>query len=229
MNIQTGSLQRERRTTADDVFDQLRSDIVNLRLLPGTKMSEVEVAGIHGTSRQPVREAFIRLNNIKLLHVRPQKATLVRKISNRDLLDKRFIRTAVEVEIVQRACVEASSENLRDIEQNLAVQRGAVDSGDGVLFHDLDYKFHELLCVAANCDFAFETISENKSHVDRLCLLSLSHTKNREELYVDHVGIFEALKNRDSEKIVALTRDHLSRLDATLNEAYSTYPDYFED
>ncbi|MXW87614.1 MAG: GntR family transcriptional regulator [Boseongicola sp. SB0667_bin_21] len=50
----------DRRTNADDVFDYLHGEIVSLRLLPGTRISEIEVAGQFDVSRHPVREAFIR-------------------------------------------------------------------------------------------------------------------------------------------------------------------------
>lgn len=229
MNKNADDLSGGRRTAADDIFEQLRSDIVNLRLLPGAKLSEVEMAGQHMVSRQPVREAFIRLSNMNLLQVRPQKATLVSKISNRSILNTRFIRTAIDVEIVRRACVSANAEDVDNIKRNLSEQQKAVKKNDGDLFHDLDYQFHQLLCVAADCTFAFKTIAENKSHVDRLCMLSLASPESRTVLLEDHTKIFEALRQRDADGIVALTRQHLSRLDTTLIDARKKHPKYFED
>ena len=67
----------DRRTNADDVFDYLHEQINLLKLLPGTRISEVEIADRFDVSRQPVREAFIRLSNLGLLLVRPQRATVV--------------------------------------------------------------------------------------------------------------------------------------------------------
>ena len=72
-----------RGTNADDVFDQLHSQIVSLEMLPGTRISEVEIASQFKVSRQPVREAFIRLANLDLLLVRPQRATEVRGFHRR--------------------------------------------------------------------------------------------------------------------------------------------------
>ena len=51
----------KRPTTTDLVFDQLHDDIISMQLLPGTKLSEVEVAKRFGVSRQPVRDAINRL------------------------------------------------------------------------------------------------------------------------------------------------------------------------
>jgi len=218
----------ERQTAADDVFQNLRSQIVSLRLVPGTKLSEVEVARQYDVSRQPVREAFIRLSNMKLLQVRPQRATIVRKLSRHDLLNTRFVRIAIEVEIVQRAC--AAFDNRRiGFKQNLKQQELAVARGEAERFHELDYDFHHLLCIAAGCEFAFETIAENKAHVDRLCMISLADKDSMEVLFQDHSEIFACLEAGDAERIVKLTRQHLSRLDQTLAAACEKHPEYFDD
>ncbi len=229
MNVQYPARTAERRTSADDIFERLRSDIVNLRLAPGTKLSEVEVAKHSDVSRQPVREAFIRLNNMKLVQVRPQKATLVRKISVKDILNTRFIRTAIEVEVVRKACEAAQQEDLARIEGNLKAQKRAANKRDTDLFHQLDYEFHHLICIAAKVEFAFAAIEQNKSHVDRLCMLSLANKDGMLELYRDHSGIFEALKQRDEDAIVAATRLHLTRLDETLETAQKNRPEFFEE
>ena len=58
MNVHQTFREAKRLTTAEEVFRQLKSDIISLRLTPGTKLSEVEVAKVYDVSRQPVREAF---------------------------------------------------------------------------------------------------------------------------------------------------------------------------
>ncbi len=227
MNVSANSHSDTRHTAADGVFDRLRSDIVSLRLVPGAKVSEVEIAKQQGVSRQPVREAFIRLNNMKLLTVRPQRATVVRKISRSGLLDARFIRTAVEVEVVQRACATFDGRAI-GFKRNLAQQKQAAARGDTDRFHALDYDFHRLLCVAAGAEFAFATIAANKAHVDRLCMLSLVDSDAMESLYDDHARILECLEAKDPESIVKMTRNHLSRLDQTIAAACRKHPDFFE-
>ena len=229
MASNTPALQDPRRTSADDVFDQLQSDIVSLRLLPGSKLSESEIAKQSDVSRQPVREAFIRLNNLGLLTVRPQKATLVRKISIQEILNARFIRTAVEIEVVRKACANSSDSNYKTFEENLTAQTKAAKSNNTDAFHTLDYEFHQEICLAADSEFAFETIASNKSQVDRLCMLCLANIEGMLELVEDHSRIFDALKRRDASEMIDLTRLHLSRLDSTLIKARAEHGDFFED
>ncbi len=218
-----------RRTSADHVFDQLRADIVSLALPPGTKLSESEIAKQSKVSRQPVREAFIRLTNIGLITVRPQKATLVRKISNQQILNARFIRTAVEVEVVRKACTIDQPIDLESFEANLDKQTQAATDNNTDAFHALDYDFHRQICIAAGSEFAFETIADNKSQVDRLCMLCLASKQGMLELIEDHKQIFAMLKQRDANTMIALTRQHLSRLDRTLQQAKKEHENFFED
>lgn len=229
MNAETLSLVAARRTTADDIFEKLRADIVSLDLPPGTKLSEAEVARKFDVSRQPVREAFIRLGNMKLLRIQPQRATIVRRISRSEILEARFIRTAVETEIMRLACERYRPVDEKRFKSNLKQQKAAALAIDSDRFNALDYEFHRLICETAGCEFAFKTIAENKVYVDRLCMLSLSSKAGRQEVYEDHVEIFARLRAGDEAGLIAATRLHLSRLNDTLDYAEQQYPDYFED
>jgi len=229
MNISQSIGDTKRQTAADEVFERLQADIITLRLPPGTKLSEVEIAKVCDVSRQPVREAFLRLGELNLLQIRPQRATLVRRISLQDLENTRFIRAAVEVEVVRRACQVASAESMAMIEAFLVPQKAAVDAGDMSLMRKLDYEFHRLICSAAGCLPAFRTIAENKAHTDRVCTLELSDDHGMAEILEDHTNIVRALSARDEETAVQMTRVHLSRLDTTLTKASEKYTDFFED
>lgn len=229
MNIRETIGETKRQTVAEDVFQYLRSEIIALRLEPGAKLSEVETAKQCSVSRQPVREAFLRLGEMNLLHIRPQMATRVRKISIREILDTRFIRTAVEIEVCRRACEIVTQDSLVDLQKNLDQQKYIIEFGNFDQFQELDYMFHELLCNAAGVGSAFKTIVETKSHVDRLCTLALQDMADMSEIYRDHVQIYEALVKGDADAIVNLMRFHLARLDETITQARKYHQDFFED
>lgn len=218
----------ERRTTTDVVFEQLREDITSLALLPGTKLSEAEVAKQFGVSRQPVRDAFVRLANLDLLLIRPQRATEVRGFSMERIAHARFVRLAVELEVIQRACSIWDKQKGQMLARNLAGQREAIDAGEFSKFHILDYEFHRDICHLTNLPLAFETIEECKQKVDRLCVLSMGRDHEVEALWNDHRGIAEALDRNEPKDATRIARLHLSRLDETISQVNRNHAEYFE-
>lgn len=63
------------------IYRILRRDIVHCLIPPGTPLSEKEVSVRFDVSRQPVREAFIKLAENGLIQIRPQRGSYVNKIS----------------------------------------------------------------------------------------------------------------------------------------------------
>ena len=90
--MQSVSQSRVRRTSVDLVFDHLYQEINLMKLRPGAKISEAEIAGQFNVSRQPVRDAFSRLENLERVVIRPQRATEVRRFSAKAIKKSRFIR-----------------------------------------------------------------------------------------------------------------------------------------
>lgn len=218
-----------RKTTADYVFDHLFEQISTLDLLPGAKLSEADVASRLDVSRQPVRDAFNRLDNIGLLLVRPQKATEVRRFSNKAIVAARFLRETVEAEVLRRAAVHRTAADLDRLHQSVREQRAAVSEGARAEFHDMDAQFHKQLCIAAKVPYAFDVICEAKREIDRLCLLSISDRAHMQELVDDHASIVAAIENQAADAVVDAGMRHLSRLTVTLNVVQQEHPSYFED
>ncbi|MGI9400774.1 MAG: GntR family transcriptional regulator [Rhizobiaceae bacterium] len=218
----------QRQTTADVVFDQLHEEISTLKLLPGTKLSESDIAQRFGVSRQPVRDAFNRLENLDLLLIRPQRATEIRGFSMQRIAHARFVRMAVELEVVRHACsIWDDARNAR-LGKNLEQQKLAILNEQADHFHQLDYQFHKLICELGDCPMAFGTILECKQKVDRLCVLSLDRKNEFEILYGDHQNIARALRDRLPEEATLAARQHLARLDTTITDVHQKHPEYFE-
>lgn len=218
----------ERRTATDFVFDALFDAIVSLQMLPGTKLSEVEIAKRFGVSRQPVRDAFNKLEAQDLLLIRPQKATQVRGFSMERIAHARFVRLAVEVEVVRAACATWGHQDTEKLRRNLTQQRHAIEQNQIEEFHRLDYKFHKLICSLAGQQMAFETIQQCKRKVDRLCMLSLGRQSEAKTLLSDHEKLAGALQARDVQRATDIVRLHFGRLDETIDAIRKEHSEYFE-
>lgn len=219
----------ERRTSADVVFDYLRGEIVSNALAPGAKLSEVEIASRFGVSRQPVRDAFSRLANQDLLLIRPQKPTQVRKFSLGKITQARFVRLAVELEVVRRACEIWDKAKADALEASLVRQSDAMQAGDIEGFHGLDYEFHKLICDLSDNAMMFETIQFYKAKIDRLCMLSLGAPREASDILQDHQQMADAILAGNLQDAETAVRLHLSRLDDTIRDIRAERAELFED
>lgn len=200
----------QRPSIADSVFGELHRQILRLELPPGTKLSEFDVARALGVSRQPVRDAFYRLSKLGFLTIRPQRATVVSAISERAVMQARFIRLAIEAETARVACRTLTEEDLAAIEAIIDQQARAVAEHDPARFHDLDDLFHQEICARSGTGFAWETAREMKSHMDRVRFLSLSFAL--EHAFAEHKDILAAIRSRNEERAAEMVRIHLSRI-----------------
>ncbi|MEP1355285.1 MAG: GntR family transcriptional regulator [Tateyamaria sp.] len=218
----------ERRTSVDDIFDYLHAEILSLRLRPGDKISEADIAAQFGVSRQPVRDAFSRLATRNLLLIRPQRATEVKRFSSREIVKSRFVRASVEKEVLRLAAERCDAQGAAKLDAALAKQDQMIAAGDDDTFGKLDYEFHETLCRIAQAEFAFDVIMAEKSKVDRLCTLSLEKVDRLPELVEDHQSMAEAIKRHDAAEAIKCGMLHLSRLDKTIEQISATNANYFE-
>ena len=107
----------------------LRAAIIRGELSPGQAISEIEMSKRFSISRQPVREAFIKLGEERLIEVLPQRGTYVRKISVKEVLDARHLREIIEVSIAREVALTRDADLIARLRQNIAAQR-AVEPGD---------------------------------------------------------------------------------------------------
>lgn len=221
---------RSRQTTMSArVFDALRQAIVQLQLIPGNLLSEAEVARQLGVSRQPVREAFIKLAEVGLLEVRPQRGTFVMLISIREVQNARFVREAIEVAIVRKAALEASAGKLAALNRILDEQREANDAGNHVQFLRLDEAFHQSLAHAAECDYAWRVLESLKVQMDRVRYLSMPDATPIETLVGQHAAIVDALARHSPDDAEAAMRAHLSEIVTSLPRIAQAHPELFTD
>jgi DNA-binding GntR family transcriptional regulator len=152
----------------------------------------------------------------------------VRRFSLAEIENTRFLRQAVELEVMERACLVWDQSRVSALAENLNDQAHVLAAGDAGLFHDLDYEFHKLMCDLTGLPRAFETIERCKRKVDRLCVLSLSNHESAADILEDHRAIAEALSRRAVQDARALVRLHVGRLDKAIAEIHQTHTEYFQ-
>ena len=137
------------QSAAQRVYDWVRARILDGTYAGGTLLSEGEVAEAVGTSRTPVREAFLQLAAQEMLVLYPKRGALVLSVNIPELRDVLTARALVEpwaAALVARYPERASivTELRRLTEQ--ATQ--ALASGEEAGFQEADRAFHHWLLAA---------------------------------------------------------------------------------
>lgn len=214
-------------TIASRVVAALREEIVTLKLKPGDAISESDIAARYGISRQPAREAFIRLAQQGLLLIRPKRATVVKKISADGVRQSRFIRESIEVEIVRRVAAAKLPETEETLKAIIADQEAASEAEDVHGFHELDEFFHRTLARLAGVEYAWQLVDDHKIQLDRVRYLTLGVASQKRAI-AEHKEIVAAVAAGDVVGAEAAMRAHLARAEVLLSQTIAEHPDYFE-
>lgn len=208
------------------VYRILRERIIRADLLPGSLISESEIARTFALSRQPVREAFIKLSEEGLVEVRPQRGTLVRRISKDAVMDARFVREAIEADIVKLAAANPDPSVIADLRRQIVDQR-AISDNDPDRFMKLDERFHRTLAEAAGKTYAWQVIENVKAQMDRVRYLSFLRFPIP-KLVEQHIAVVDAIEAGRPDDADRAMRGHLREILSALPEIADAKPEFFE-
>ncbi|WP_169581987.1 GntR family transcriptional regulator [Microbacterium thalassium] len=221
-----GSTSSTRGRISDHVYDELREAIRDLRLEPGAPLSEPGVAAWLGVSRAPVREAFTRLADQRLIAIVPQVGSRVAPISMRNVADAVFIRSALEAEAFREA-IRVSDLDTTRMQQAVDANRVAFERGDVAGSLASDEEIHQWVFRLAGVPHLWEVVQGLKVHLDRLRRLQLTMAMADPELPREHQQIHDALVARDEQAGVAVIHLHSHRAITDTERLRADFPAYF--
>ena len=214
-------------SAAQRIEGELRRSIIALEVLPGTRLSEQDIAERHGVSRQPVREALIGLARTRLVEIQPQRGTVVVKISVRKMMEARFVREAIESAVVRRACSSFDRQTRERIDDLLGMQEDAARRDDHTSFRRFDELFPIALAEGAGCPLAWEAVQDIKAHMDRVCQLTLPGADAMLPLIEQHRTIVAAIDACDEDAAASEMRRHLMEILRALPRLEAEHPELF--
>lgn len=215
-------------SAAPQVYDWLRDAILRGVFAPGSRLSEGEIGKQIGVSRQPVREAFIRLTAEGLAEVRPQRGTFISRISVSAVLSARLIREAVESDLIRMVAERIDPALLVELDRQIDEQWLAIERDDIEAFVRLDDRFHFLLARAAGQERVWAVLEGLKSHMNRLRHIT-ARTFDVRRLVDQHAAIVDALRQGQVDAAEQAMRHHLRELLHDLPEIASNRPELFTE
>ena len=218
----------ERKSIQTLVYEELKRNIMSMKLEPGQTMSTQEIATKLNVSRTPVREAFLRLQSEGLVEMIPQRETMVSKISLKRVEQEKFIRECLEMGVIRKFMDKSGCEVEENMAELIQLQKKCGEEKDFVGFLEADDQFHKVLFDVTGQEMAWETIASRNGHYNRLRILYVQRDTAMQESIEQHHKIATLLESGSREEAARALSSHVRMLDIDEAGLIAQYPDYFE-
>jgi len=186
-------------------YKMLKRMIISGDLKPGTKLVQEELADKLGVSRTPLLQAISRLASDQLVETRPRRGAYVTSFSIQDKLNIFDIRGKIEPLSAESAAINRSVLELEDLKEVLNDMKTAIDDKDTKEYIELDYIFHFKIEKASKNRFICQILDRYAPIVNSEFML-----KSSKESYLEHLEIYKAIKEKDSERARDLMFSHVN-------------------
>ena len=226
MDIQHREKQENNR---DYALRIIRSNIIDLKLCPGSMVSENELANELGLSRTPVREALMELSRINLVEVLPQRGSRIAQIDYEMVEEARFLRNVLECSIVELLCGRITEEEKQELLYNVSQQEYFLNTGMADKIITLDNSFHHMLFRMARKERLWNMMIGFTAHFDRIRRMAVETVEVRDsKIVADHRAILGCICSNKPEEARAAMNKHLIRYRVEEELVRSKYPkEYF--
>ena len=193
----------------DIIYDDLKMGILTGKILPGTRLLEVELADKMGVSRTPVREAIRRLEKEGLVNIEPRHGAYAAKVSVEDMIEILEVRELMESMAAQLAANRITQEQLDTLLQTENEYQKAVKSGDVEDMIVLDAKFHKQVVEASHNRTLCQLIEPLQEIALRFRYMYYNDNTRAEKMPSEHERILKALSQGNGEAARKAAEKHL--------------------
>lgn len=220
-------------SSTEEIYYSIRHRILNMDLEPGQKISENLMTEEYQVSRSVIHSVFVRLSEIGLLTVYPQRGTFVTKIDLRYIEDLLVLRTAVEKEALYELMTRLSRSEkqslIQKLEDNLKRQEDYREDREYVRnFQKLDSEFHREIIESVGRYRLVKILEAPMLHVARWRNLEVLLDNGVSSLVDQHRQILEMIKNDDLLAAQEAMARHLDQIAGARGPAMEAHPQYFE-
>lgn len=194
-------------TKTDMAYWQVRQEILDGTLAPGTSLDQEALAARLGLSTTPVREALRRLESERLVVGRAHRDTFVAELSREVLEDTYAVRLNLDPLAVSLAAKFAKPEELEAISR-LAHNEISDDPTEQLQQNRV---LHRAIYCASGNDVLIEMLDLLWDRTDRYRLITIKEERDTDKTRHEHVEIADAVTARNGRLAAKLMTAHISK------------------
>lgn len=204
-------LSKQPVTAADKTFLQLRENIVEGDIRPGSKLSETELSAKYAVGRSVIREAINRLESCHLVERKANVGARVVALTPEGLIELYQVRESLEGMAARLAARNMPDQEITDLNDLLKSHFQKVKAADSYYQEAGDVDFHYRIILGSKNSYLISILIDDIYHLVRMYRVQLGMEGPRVSTAFDeHKNIVQAISNRDEELAEMLMRRHIS-------------------
>ncbi len=212
--MQPGLRQRNHKgrpeVLAERIYQTLKNDIFEFRLMPGDRFSESEIAERMAVSRTPVRQALFWLEHEGYVEVYFRSGWQVRSFDFAYFEELYDLRIVLECEAVRRLC-DMPPEHCAALLSELKTfwtDAPRLEEGKTVSLHD--EAFHMTLVAATGNSEMARIHAELTEKIRIIRRLDFTREDRVDATYSEHARILRTILKQQTEEAQRILTDHIS-------------------
>lgn len=198
-------------TNHNNVLDLLIIEITNGTIKPGSRLVERTLSTKFGVSRTPVREALRKLEQMHIVKFEPYKGARVRQFHKAEAEDIFELRVTLEGFAAKTCAINATKNDICKLEKAMQSFKLLTDKDEEEIdlnkLFEYNNTFHNLIIAGSHNHMLVNIMKNFQIHVSLLRHLSLP---KRPLISLDeHIGVLNAIKERNPEKAEELAAQHI--------------------
>ncbi len=184
------------RTLREKVAELLREAIIQQKIKPGERVTELEIASRYGLSRTPIREAFRQLESEGFLKIIPRKGAIVAELDAKDIKDFYEIKAVLEgyaARVAAERISDAEISQLERLNQKMKDYAAKIDVAGLTKVHN---EFHNLILDICGNQKIILVVTNLVQQFLRFRFF-VSSSSSLSKMHADHDRIIAAFKARD--------------------------------
>jgi DNA-binding GntR family transcriptional regulator len=198
-----------RELLADRAYEQLRDQLVTLRIPPGAPIDEDLIGQELVMGRTPVREAIKRLALENLVTVFPRRGTFASEINITDLAHISDVRAVLEGHAARRAAQRMTEAQRGELDELLAELRHSKGSDDAEALMTLDARVHRFIYRCAGNPYLEETLARYYNLSMRIWHLVLDRLPHLFARVHEHDDLLHAIAAGDADGAQSILAEHI--------------------
>lgn len=187
-------------TLVDFAYHEIRKDITEDRLKPGTKVKINMLCERYGISQTPIKQALNRLMMQGLVENIPRKGYKVRHVTWNEIDEVLELRFMMELYFIKESIASINSNMIlqskfeSNLKENLKLAESFKTTDDFFRAYAMDQHFHELYIMSSGNHTALRTYQGLNTHAYATYLFGKQPQEKTVAGILEHRRIYESLK-----------------------------------